>query len=147
MQYGSVIFIAGNLPMVSEITPLIIITKLEQYDYAGATAVAAVMLVVSFALLLLINALQLWTSAGARGLPQSAAVGLHSAGAAARFERNVATRDPAWVRYLVLGLALGFFAIFLLLLRSSSCSRKRFRKGWQGLSRALVEPDALSPSS
>ena len=61
-EYGSVIFIAGNLPMVSEITPLIIITKLEQYDYAGATAVAAVMLVVSFILLLIINALQAWTA-------------------------------------------------------------------------------------
>jgi sulfate/thiosulfate transport system permease protein len=61
-EYGSVIFIAGNLPMVSEITPLIIITKLEQYDYAGATAVAAVMLVASFVLLLLINGLQEWTS-------------------------------------------------------------------------------------
>jgi sulfate transport system permease protein len=60
-EYGSVIFIAGNLPMVSEITPLIIITKLEQYDYVGATAVAAVMLVVSFALLLAINGLQGWT--------------------------------------------------------------------------------------
>jgi sulfate transport system permease protein len=60
-EYGSVIFIAGNLPMVSEITPLIIITKLEQYDYMGATAVAAVMLVVSFALLLIINGLQSWT--------------------------------------------------------------------------------------
>lgn len=61
-EYGSVIFIAGNMPMVSEITPLIIITKLEQYDYAGATAVAVVMLVISFALLLLINALQWWTN-------------------------------------------------------------------------------------
>ena len=60
-EYGSVIFIAGNLPMVSEITPLIIITKLEQYDYAGATAVASVMLVVSFVLLLIINGLQGWT--------------------------------------------------------------------------------------
>lgn len=59
-EYGSVIFVAGNLPMVSEIVPLIIIGKLEQYDYAGATAVAAVMLVVSFALLLAINALQAW---------------------------------------------------------------------------------------
>jgi sulfate/thiosulfate transport system permease protein len=57
-EYGSVIFIAGNLPMVSEITPLLIITKLEQYDYAGATAIAVVMLMVSFALLLLINWLQ-----------------------------------------------------------------------------------------
>ncbi len=61
-EYGSVIFIAGNLPMVSEITPLIIITKLEQYDYTGATAVAAVMLVVSFVLLLIINWLQGWMS-------------------------------------------------------------------------------------
>jgi sulfate/thiosulfate transport system permease protein len=60
-EYGSVIFIAGNMPMVSEITPLLIITKLEQYDYAGATAIAVVMLVVSFVLLLAINALQAWT--------------------------------------------------------------------------------------
>jgi sulfate/thiosulfate transport system permease protein len=59
-EYGSVIFIAGNMPMVSEITPLIIIGKLEQYDYAGATAVASVMLFFSFLLLLVINALQAW---------------------------------------------------------------------------------------
>jgi len=59
-EYGSVIFIAGNMPMISEITPLLIITKLEQYDYGGATAIAVVMLVISFALLLLINALQWW---------------------------------------------------------------------------------------
>jgi sulfate transport system permease protein len=59
-EYGSVIFIAGNMPMVSEITPLLIITKLEQYDYAGATAIAVVMLVFSFALLLFINLLQAW---------------------------------------------------------------------------------------
>lgn len=61
-EYGSVIFIAGNMPMISEITPLIIITKLEQYDYAGATAVAVVMLVISFLLLLAINGLQWWSS-------------------------------------------------------------------------------------
>lgn len=60
-EYGSVIFIAGNLPMVSEITPLLIISKLEQYDYAGATAIAVVMLVFSFILLLAINLLQAWT--------------------------------------------------------------------------------------
>jgi sulfate transport system permease protein len=59
-EYGSVIFIAGNIPMVSEITPLLIITKLEQYDYAGATALAVSMLIVSFILLLTINALQRW---------------------------------------------------------------------------------------
>ena len=62
-EYGSVIFIAGNMPMVSEITPLLIITKLEQYDYAGATAIAVVMLVSAFVLLLAINGLQAWTRA------------------------------------------------------------------------------------
>ena len=61
-EYGSVIFIAGNIPMVSEITPLMIITKLEQYDYAGATAVALVMLILSFTLLFVINGLQAWTA-------------------------------------------------------------------------------------
>jgi sulfate transport system permease protein len=60
-EYGSVVFIAGNMPMVSEITPLFIVTKLEQYDYAGATAIAMVMLIVSFILLLTINLLQAWT--------------------------------------------------------------------------------------
>ena len=59
-EYGSVIFIAGNMPMVSEITPLMIITKLEQYDYRGATAIASVMLLISFVLLLVINGLQGW---------------------------------------------------------------------------------------
>lgn len=67
-EYGSVIFIAGNMPMVSEITPLLIVTKLEQYDYAGATAIAVVMLVASFALLLAINLLQAWTRK--RGQPE-----------------------------------------------------------------------------
>jgi sulfate transport system permease protein len=60
-EYGSIIFIAGNMPMISEITPLLIITKLEQYDYEGATAIASVMLVMSFILLLIINALQAWS--------------------------------------------------------------------------------------
>jgi sulfate transport system permease protein len=60
-EYGSVIFIAGNMPMVSEITPLLIITKLEQYDYTGATAIAVVMLLAAFVMLLAINLLQAWT--------------------------------------------------------------------------------------
>jgi sulfate transport system permease protein len=63
-EYGSVIFIAGNLPMVSEITPLLIVSKLEQYDYNGAAAVAVVMLVLSFLLLLMINLLQRWSRPG-----------------------------------------------------------------------------------
>jgi sulfate transport system permease protein len=61
-EYGSVVFIAGNMPMRTEITPLLIMTKLEQYDYAGATAIAAVMLIFSFILLLVINLLQWWTN-------------------------------------------------------------------------------------
>lgn len=60
-EYGSLIFIAGNMPMVSEITPLLIITKLEQFDYQGATAIACVMLLTSFTLLLVINLLQKWS--------------------------------------------------------------------------------------
>lgn len=59
-EYGSVVFISGNMPMRTEITPLLIMTKLEQYDYAGATAIAVVMLVVSFVMLLAINLLQRW---------------------------------------------------------------------------------------
>jgi len=59
-EYGSVVFIAGNMPMKTEIAPLLIVTKLEQYDYAGATAIAVVMLVASFLLLLIINLLQSW---------------------------------------------------------------------------------------
>ena len=60
-EYGSVIFIAGNVPYVSEVAPLLIVIKLEEYDYAGATAVAAAMLLISFVLLILINALQTWS--------------------------------------------------------------------------------------
>jgi sulfate transport system permease protein len=65
-EYGSVVFISGNMPLRTEITSLLIITKLEQYDYAGATAIAVVMLVASFAILLAINVLQWWTGRGYR---------------------------------------------------------------------------------
>lgn len=61
-EYGSVIFIAGNLPMVSEIAPLLIVTRLEEYDYAGASAIAVILLGLSFALLLVINLLQGWAA-------------------------------------------------------------------------------------
>ncbi len=60
-EYGSIIFIAGNMPMVSEITPLLIITKLEQFDYRGATAIACVMLLTSFLMLMVVNLLQKWS--------------------------------------------------------------------------------------
>ncbi|SON55400.1 Sulfate transport system permease protein CysT [Hartmannibacter diazotrophicus] len=61
-EYGSVIFIAGNIPYVSEIAPLLIVIKLEEFDYAGATVIAAIMLAISFSMLLLINLLQSWSS-------------------------------------------------------------------------------------
>jgi sulfate/thiosulfate transport system permease protein len=57
-EYGSVVFIAGNMPLRTEITPLLIMTKLDQFDYAGASAIALVFLVVSFSLLLLVNVMQ-----------------------------------------------------------------------------------------
>ncbi len=63
-EYGSVVFISGNMPMKTEITSLLINTKLEQYDTAGATAIAVVMLLASFVLLLAINLLQWWASEG-----------------------------------------------------------------------------------
>jgi sulfate transport system permease protein len=61
-EYGSIIFIAGNIPMVSEIAPLLIVTKLEQFDYAGAAAIGAVMLAASFVMLLALNGLQAWSA-------------------------------------------------------------------------------------
>jgi sulfate transport system permease protein len=64
-EYGSVVFVSGNMPMRTEIVPLLIMTRLEQYDYAGATAIASVMLLASFALLLAIHRLQAWTRARA----------------------------------------------------------------------------------
>jgi sulfate transport system permease protein len=60
-EYGSIVFISGNMPLKTEITPLLIVTKLEQYDYAGATSLAIVMLGASFVLLFTINALQRWS--------------------------------------------------------------------------------------
>jgi sulfate transport system permease protein len=61
-EYGSIIFIAGNIPLVSEIAPLLIVTKLEQFDYAGAAAIGAVMLAASFIMLLALNGLQAWSA-------------------------------------------------------------------------------------
>jgi sulfate transport system permease protein len=60
-EYGSVVFISGNMPMKTEILPLLIMTKLEQYDYAGATVIGVLMLVISFVLLFVINMLQRWS--------------------------------------------------------------------------------------
>lgn len=78
-EYGSVIFIAGNMPLISEITPLLIISKLEQYDFVGATALASVMLVISFVMLLAINLLQWWASNRHRSVPVKDAAALGGA--------------------------------------------------------------------
>ncbi len=82
-EYGSVVFISGNMPLKTEITPLLIITKLEQYDYAGATGIAVVMLISSFVLLLAINLLQAWSGgrlkrAHGSELPEIAEAGVTS---------------------------------------------------------------------
>ena len=137
-EYGSVIFIAGNLPMVSEITPLIIITKLEQYDYAGATAVAAVMLVVSFILLLIINALQAWTARSSeRPTLMAVITQSHAApfGRAARFEASPAASDTPLVKWLIIAISLTFFATFLLL-PLVAVFVEAFKKGWEAYLRA-----------
>ncbi len=104
-EYGSVIFIAGNLPGVSEIAPLLIVTKLEQYDTAGATAIAVVMLVFAFILLLLINSLQIWR----RGPPGGGMMSGQQHPA-----RPVLT-EVWWVRGLLIGLAALVLGLFLVL--------------------------------
>ncbi|WP_436624789.1 sulfate ABC transporter permease subunit CysT [Sorangium sp. So ce136] len=87
-EYGSVVFISGNMPLKTEITPLVIMTKLEQYDYAGATALAMLMLLCSFVLLFLINRLQAWSGARMSSrspveAPRPAAAGAGAPGAGA----------------------------------------------------------------
>ena len=96
------IFIAGNMPMKTEITPLLIMIKLEQYDYAGATAIALVMLLVSFALLLAINLLQPGAAAGGCGRDGALDGRRRRAirGAPPRAERRGALTEPRWVRWL-----------------------------------------------
>ena len=132
-EYGSVIFIAGNMPMVSEITPLIIITKLEQYDYAGATAIAAVMLVISFVLLLVINGLQAWTRPPLReGGLMAAAATLRRAVPQRRqraSRRTPRRAIPRWVKAVILAVALGFFVAL-----PAAAAGRRVRRGLpQGL--------------
>ena len=149
-EYGSVIFIAGNLPMVSEITPLMIITKLEQYDYTGATAIATVMLIPSFALLLIINGLQAWTSVpnvpGGTAEwppPTTAPPGRSADHGQTRFEARAATRETPFVKWLI----LGHRAHLLHRVPADAADRGVRRGAAQGLGaylRALIDPDALS---
>ena len=142
-EYGSVIFIAGNMPMVSEITPLLIITKLEQYDYAGATAIAVVMLLVSFVLLLAINVLQAWTRSAAGGAEHERrrhhAAASHAArAAAARASR--ATAEPAWVRRAADRRRARLPRRCSCSCRWSRCSSRRFRRAAASTSRRSPSP-------
>ena len=133
-EYGSVIFIAGNMPMVSEITPLVIIGKLEQYDYAGATAVAVVMLVVSFVLLLVINACRRGSARAGRG-------GMSSC--SSRRPLVAHHRSAPGCASLLIGAGAGLPAA----VPGAAAGGRVHRGAAQGLRRlldALAEPDAWS---
>ncbi len=114
-EYGSVIFIAGNMPMVSEITPLIIITKLEQYDYAGATAVASVMLVIS----------SQYTKYNHR------------------VAQSRATSEALWVRYTLIFITLLFLSLFLFI-PLAAVFTEALRRGIDTYFAAITEADALA---
>ena len=133
-EYGSVIFIAGNMPAISEIVPLLIVSKLEQFDYAGATVLAVMMLLASFILLLAINLLQSWTRA-----PWSSCPGRpHPAG-----DPAVGAQGDAADEWLLTLAALAFLVLFLFLpllavfVEVAAPGRRRHLA-------AMVEPDALS---
>ena len=131
-EYGSVIFISGNMPMHTEITSLLIVSKLEQYDYAGATAIASVMLVTSFALLMVINGLQARTrKIGGDTMSTSPAASPVRGG------------ESAFVRWTLICVALLFLIIFLVL-PLASVFVEAFAKGWQTYLDSIRDPDALS---
>ena len=133
-EYGSIVFISGNMPMRTEIAPLLIVTKLEQYDVAGATAIALVLLLASFALIFAVNVLQRWTRllAGA------------SAMAASRGFRRAPTLEerPAVRRLLTAGAVflLGLFVLVPL----ASVFAQALRKGPAAYLTAIAEPHALA---
>ena len=169
-EYGSVIFIAGNVPMKSEVTSLLIITKLEQFDTAGATALAVVMLCVSFLLLLLINTLQWYLQcrggdrgdagrarppagrggnsgnsidgggAGSGATAMKIAPGTHAALAAQ--PRHDALGESRLMRVVLIAVALVFLALFLLL-PLLAVFVEALRRGIGVYLRALADPDAL----
>ena len=136
-EYGSVIFIAGNMPMKTEILPLLIMVKLDQYDYTGATAIGVLMLVVSFILLLLINLLQRRIET-LEGGPVMSSSSLGAAAAA-----NAARRGSATSRRVLIALAWLVFALFLLLPLFIVVSQA-LKNGFGTFFEAIFEPDALS---
>ena len=137
-EYGSVIFIAGNMPMVSEIVPLLIVIELEQYDYAGATVVGTAMLAASFLLLLAINLLQRWR-ARARADAEDALM-LASAGV---YQVRVVTADRPLVRAVLIATALAFLVVFLLL-PLLAVFVEALRQGLGAYLAGITEADALA---
>ena len=129
-EYGSVVFISGNMPMRTEISPLLIITKLEQFDYAGATAIALVMLLMSFALLLSINApagLERrggWRTDGARGWIRSRASRAHRPPPCRRH-----LTEPPLVRWVLIAVALAFLVAVPGAAAGRRCSSRRSPTG------------------
>ncbi len=116
-EYGSVVFISGNMPMKTEIAPLLIMTKLEQFDYAGATAIAVVMLVASFAPAAGDQPAAVVEPAARppRTMTMAGTVRLRLPAASAAPIRATALTEPRSVRWLLIAAALGFLALFLLL--------------------------------
>ena len=143
-EYGSVVFISGNMPMKTEIVPLLIITKLEQYDYAGATAIALVMLLASFVLLLAINLLQWAARRRVAGLSMTDHRRLPSGhhGAACRSQR--ATGESPVVRWTLIATALGVPRAARWCCRWSLVFHEALAKGLAAYLAAIREPDALS---
>ncbi len=143
-EYGSVVFISGNMPMQTEIAPLLIITKLEQYDYAGATAIALVMLLMSFTLLLAINAPAGVDDAAADELRNWEVVaGYVHSHAAHRSRRGGHLTEPPLVRVLLIVVALGFLVLFLVL-PLATVFIEAFASGTAAYFTAIREPDAMA---
>ncbi len=143
-EYGSVVFIAGNRVMETEITPFLIITKLEQYDYAGATAIGVVMLTASFLLLLIINLLAM-VEPPLRGRDRVMAHrDHHTSGRLRRAARGRSlTTEPPLVRRLLIGTAVAFLTLFLLV-PLVAVFWQAFGKGVSAYFAALADPDTLS---
>ena len=133
------IFIAGNMPMVTEIAPLLIVIELEQYDYAGATAIGAAMLAASFVLLLAINLLQRWARAR-QALMRSDALMLASAGA---YQIRARHGGPPSVRAVLIATALAFLVLFLLL-PLVAVFAEALAQGLGAYLAGIAEPDALA---
>ena len=166
-EYGSVIFIAGNMPIMSEIAPLLIMIRLEQFDYAGATAIAVVMLLASFLILFAVNRLQCWaqtripriegrsmsTQSSVRrrhrygptrnGGPRDLAVAPRGDDRARASLRQGSADRAAPVRFIIIALAVTFLAVFLVL-PLVVVFAQAFAKGIGAYFAALTEPEALS---